>query len=136
MVGKQGAWKDKALVLAFVALAGLGGYGLLALGDGDAAADARLAALEAEAEQMDVALDAVEERLLGNQAQLQLWAELGRRHKQVSAVHTQRSGAHFEAMVAYMERTQEKARGLKRRRVASAEPVLTSGRQRRGGGTD
>jgi hypothetical protein len=136
MVGKQGAWKDKALVLTFVALAGLGGYGLLGLGGADAEADARLAALEAEAEQMDAALDSVEERLLGNQAQLQLWAELGRRHKQVSAVHTQQSGAHFEAMVAYMDRVQEKARGLKRRRVASAEPVLTSGRQRRNAHTD
>jgi hypothetical protein len=136
MVGKQGAWKDKALVLTFVALAALGGYALLGLGGADAEAEARLAALEAEAEQLDVALDSVEERLLGNQAQLQLWAELGRRHKQVSAVHTQRSGAHFEAMVAYMERTQEKARTLKRRRVASAEPVLTSARKRRGGSAD
>ena len=136
MVGKQGAWKDKALVLTFVALAALGGYALLGLGGADAEAEARLAALEAEAERLDVALDSVEERLLGNQAQLQLWAELGRRHKQVSAVHTQRSGEHFEAMVAYMERTQEKARTLKRRRVASAEPVLTSGRKRRGSSAD
>ena len=131
MVGKQGAWKDTALVLTFVAVAGLCGYGLLGLGGADAAADARLAALEAEGEQLDEALDTVEERLLGNQAQLQLWAELGRRHQRVSMLHTQQSTAHFEQMVAYMERVQQKSRKLKRSRVASADSVLTSGRKRR-----
>ena len=136
MAGKQGAWKDRVLVLTLVAVAGLCGFALLGFGGSDAQAEQRLAVLETEAAQLDAALDTVEERLLGNQAQLQLWAELGRRHKQVSAVHTQQSGAHFEAMVAYMDRVQEKARGLKRRRVASAEPVLTSGRQRRNAHTD
>ena len=131
MVGKRGTWMGRALALA---LLGLGATGCS--GGSDAGSEARLAALTAEGEQMDAALDAVEDRLLGNQAQLQLWAELGRRHKQVSAIHTQQSGAHLEAMVAYMDRMQEKARGLKRRRVASADTVLTSGRQRRHGGED
>jgi len=126
MVGTGGSWRARTLALA-----------LLTLGTGGCAGGtppedaARLAALEAEGEQLDEALDTVEERLLGNQAQLQLWAELGRRHKQVSLVHTQHANAHLEQMVAFMERTQEKARKLKRQRVASADAVLTSGRKRR-----
>jgi len=106
--------------------------GATGCGGGEPAGDAqRLAALEAEGEQLDQALDTVEERLLGNQAQLQLWAELGRRHKQVSLVHTQHANAHLEQMVAFIERTQEKSRKLKRQRVASADTVLTTGRKRR-----
>lgn len=126
MVGTRGTWRRRALALALLALGATGCAG------GDSAGDAaRLAALEAEGEQMDEALDTVEERLLGNQAQLQLWAELGRRHKQVSMVHNQHSNAHLEQMMAFMERTQEKARKIKRQRVASADAVLTSGRKRR-----
>jgi hypothetical protein len=126
MVGTWGTWKARALALALAALGGSG------CAPGATAEDAaRLAALEAEGEQLDEALDTVEERLLGNQAQLQLWAELGRRHKQVSLLHTQHSTAHLDAMMAFMERTQEKAKKLRRQRVASAEPVLTSGRGKR-----
>jgi hypothetical protein len=127
MVGTRGTWRGRALALALLALGATGCAG----GASDEDAAARLAALEAEGEQMDEVLDTVEERLLGNQAQLQLWAELGRRHKQVSLVHTQHANAHLEQMVAFMERTQEKARKLKRQRVASADAVLTSGRKRR-----
>ena len=137
MAGKQGAWKDRVLVLTLVAVAGLGGFGLLGFGGSDAQAEERLATLEAEAQQMDAALDTVEERLLGNQAQLQLWAELGRRHKQVSQVHTQNADAHYMARLEWMERMQQKTvKKSKSRRVASADTVLTSGRARRGGGTD
>src|SRR5688572_7751694 len=79
---------------------------------------ARLAALEAEAEEMDAALDMVETRLLGNQAMLMTWQELGRRHKQVSALHCQHSDKHLEAIVTHYKKQEDKARSLKRRVAA------------------
>jgi hypothetical protein len=92
-------------------------------------AEQRLAALESEAQQMDALLDDVETRLLGNQAMLLTWQELGRRHKQVSAVHCQHANSHMEAIVKHHNRQEEKARQLKRRRVAAVDAaVLTSGK--------
>ncbi|GEM_PF-940370 len=94
-------------------------------------AEARLAALEAEAEEMDVVLDSVEERLLGNQAMLQTWQEMGRRHQQVTQLHCQTSDAHLMALVQHYDKQEEKARQLKRRRgtVAAVDSsVLTSGK--------
>ncbi len=92
-------------------------------------AEARLAALETEAEQLDAALDNVETRLLGNQATLMMWQELGRRHKQVSAVHCQHANSQMEAIVKHHNRQEEKARQLKRRRVAAVDSaVLTRGK--------
>ncbi|SEM75101.1 hypothetical protein SAMN05444354_12284 [Stigmatella aurantiaca] len=98
-------------------------------------AEARLAALEAEGQKMDEALDAAEERLLGNQAQVQLWTELGRRHKQVSAVHCQHADVHTTAILAHQQKQEEKVRMLKQRRsVASVDTaVLTSGKVAQGG---
>lgn len=98
-------------------------------------AEARLAALEAEGQAMDAALDTVEERLLGNQAQMHLWQELGRRHQQVSAVHCQHADVHVAAILEHQEKQAEKARQLKkRRRVATvdASAVLTSGKANQG----
>ncbi len=94
-------------------------------------AEARLAALEAEGKQMDEALDTVEERLLGNQARMHLWQELGERHKTVSAVHCKHADANLAAMLEHQEKQEQKARKLKRRRhVASVDTVvLTSGKE-------
>ena len=78
-------------------------------------AEARLAALEAEGQQMDAALDNVEERLLGNQARVHLWQELEERHKQVSAMHCKHADGNVEAILEHEERQEEKARKLKRR---------------------
>lgn len=93
-------------------------------------AEARLAELEAEAQQMDAALDTVEERLLGNQARMHLWQELGRRHQEVSAIHCQHTDANVAAILEHQEKQDEKARQLrKRRRVAAVDAtVLTSGK--------
>ncbi|NMO17630.1 hypothetical protein HPC49_41045 [Pyxidicoccus fallax] len=92
-------------------------------------AEARLAALEAEGEQMDIALDNVEERLLGNQAMLQTWQELGRRHQEVTQLHCQTSDAHLMALMKHYDKQEEKARQMKRRRVAAVDSaVLTSGK--------
>ncbi|MFP2931695.1 hypothetical protein ACLESO_42240 [Pyxidicoccus sp. 3LG] len=97
----------------------------------DAESEARLAALEAEAEEMDTVLDSVEERLLGNQAMLQTWQEMGRRHQQVTQLHCQTADAHMVALMKHYEKQDEKARQLKRRRsgsVAAVDTVLTSGK--------
>jgi hypothetical protein len=93
-------------------------------------AEARLAALEVEAKKMDEALDTVEERLLGNQARVRLWRELGERHKAVSAVHCKHAHGNVEAIILHEEKQTEKARKLRRRRhVASVDStVLTSGK--------
>jgi hypothetical protein len=93
-------------------------------------AEARLAALEAEGKKMDEALDTVEERLLGNQARMHLWQELGERHKAVSAIHCKHADANLAAMLEHQEKQEQKARKLKRRRhVASVDAmVLTSGK--------
>lgn len=93
-------------------------------------AEARLAALEAEGKKMNEALDTVEERLLGNQARVHLWQELGERHKSVSAVHCRHADANLAAMLEHQEKQEEKARKLKRRRhVASVDAMmLTSGK--------
>ncbi|WP_164011817.1 hypothetical protein [Pyxidicoccus trucidator] len=91
----------------------------------------RLAALEAEAEELDVALDDVEERLLGNQAMLQTWQEMGRRHQQVTQLHCQTADTHLMALMKHYDKQEEKARQMKRRRgtVAAVDSsVLTSGK--------
>jgi hypothetical protein len=91
-------------------------------------AEARLAALEAEGQKMDAALDTVEERLLGNQARVHLWQELGERHKTVSAVHCKHAHDNVEAIIENEEKQEQKARKLRRRHVASVDStVLTSG---------
>jgi hypothetical protein len=92
-------------------------------------AEQRLAALEAEGEEMDNALDTVEERLLGNQAMLQTWQELGRRHQDVTQLHCQTADPHMVALMKHYEKQEEKGRQLKRRRsVAAVDTVLTSGK--------
>lgn len=88
----------------------------------------RLAVLEAEAQQMDEALDDVETRLLGNQATLMTWQELGRRHQQVSALHCQNSETHMAAILKHYQRQEQKARNLKRRVAAVDSSMLTSGK--------
>lgn len=84
---------------------------------------ARLARLEAEEQQLDAALDALEVRLLGNQARLHLWGELERRHAQVSAIQCQVSEEHLKGMAAFLRRQEEKER---LQRMASAAAVLSS----------
>lgn len=88
-------------------------------------AEARLAALEAEGKKMDAALDTVEARLLGNQARMHLWQELGERHRYVSAVHCKHADANLAAMLEHQEKQEQKARKLRRRRqVASVDAVV------------
>ena len=90
----------------------------------------RISALERQDAELHGAVDQLEEKLLGNQAMMHTWEELGRRHQQVSAIVVRNNLEHFDQMVLHMQEQQEKARKLRRSRVAEAEvsahgPVLT-----------
>ena len=76
----------------------------------------RLAELKRQHAELDAATEALEERLLGNQANLHLWQELARRHRNVSEIATVNSSQHLAAMVQMLDKQQEKARKLKRKR--------------------
>lgn len=92
--------------------------------------EARLAALEAEGKQMDQALDAVEDRLMGSQGRLAMWNELGRRHQEVSAIQCRVADSHIAAILKHEDKQNQKARTLKQRNsMASVDAaVLTSGK--------
>lgn len=94
-------------------------------------AEARLAELQAEEERMDEALDEVETRLLGNQAMMHLWAELERRHQEVSAIQCRVTDEHLMGMAKHYARMEEKARRVKKSRSMAAvdSAVLTSGKR-------
>jgi hypothetical protein len=80
---------------------------------------ARLEELNRQGLEMSVALDVVEERLLGAQANLQLWQEIAQRHQNVSAIACENLSNHASGMVRNQERQAEKSRSL-RRPLASA----------------
>jgi hypothetical protein len=92
--------------------------------------EARLAVLEAEAKQMDKALDAVEDRLLSSQGRLAMWNELGRRHQEVSAIQCKVADAHIAAILKHEDKQNQKARMIKQRNSMAAvdTSVLTSGK--------
>jgi hypothetical protein len=94
-------------------------------------AETRLAELRAEEERMDEALDTVETRLLGNQAVMHLWEELGRRHQEVSAIQCRVTDEHLQGIVRNLEQQEAKARRLTRRRRMASADVLTSAAQGR-----
>lgn len=87
---------------------------------------ARLEQVKAEGDEMLAAVDVLEERFLGNQANLMLWEELRRRHGQVSAIACQNHTSHFNEMVKKFEQNEQKARQIRRRRVAEARAGKTT----------
>ncbi len=76
----------------------------------------RLAELKRQGAELDAATETLEERLLGNQANLHLWQELARRHRNVSEIATINNSEHLAAMVKMIDKQHEKARKLKRKR--------------------
>ncbi|MDQ3264849.1 MAG: hypothetical protein M3Y59_14470 [Myxococcota bacterium] len=95
---------------------------------------ARLEEVKAEGETLTAAVDGLEERFLGNQANLALWNEMARRHRTVSQVACKNHTEHFDQMVQKIASMEEKARTLRRRRVArvdSAEGTVTASTTRR-----
>jgi len=79
---------------------------------------ARLEQVKAEGEALENAVDSLEERFLGNQANLAMWDEMARRHRMVSEVACKNHTEHFDQMVKKIVSMEEKARTLRRRRVA------------------
>lgn len=77
-------------------------------------------AVKAQTAEMERALDDVEERLLGNQAMVHLWQELGRRHQSVTQVACQNLTTHAEAMVKHIDKQESKAKKLRRRRMQAS----------------
>ena len=88
--------------------------GLSGCFDPPAEAVARLKQTQAEGAAMDRALDGVEERLLGIQGKIQLWKELGERHREVTQVACTNSAFHLSQMASLSEQQTDKARRLRR----------------------
>lgn len=101
----------------------LGGIGLLGTGCFEPPPEslARLEAVKAEGDALEAKIEKIEDRFLWTQSNVMLWDELARRHKQISAIAVTNQGSHFNEMVRKMEDQAEKARRLKRSRVAQAE---------------
>ncbi|MCI0569907.1 MAG: hypothetical protein L0Y66_04080 [Myxococcaceae bacterium] len=89
-------------------------------------AEARLATLEAEARELDVELDGVEDRLLGSQMRLHLWSELATRHRSVSALACSNAEMHMESLLRHFEKTEQvlnkKKKGRGRRMASPTQP--------------
>ncbi len=89
----------------------------------------RLLEVKEETAALDQQLSTMEERLLGNQANVKLWGELRERHGQITEVTCKSNLVHFDAMVKAMDKQEQKAREIKRRRsVASAGGLSSEGR--------
>ncbi|MFL5320796.1 MAG: hypothetical protein ACJ790_14130 [Myxococcaceae bacterium] len=86
-------------------------------------AQARLAQTKAEGDQLIAKFDGLEDRFIGNQANVKFYGQLAERHSQVSQVACGNNEYHFNAMVEHMERQEEKARLLKRNHLAEGEGV-------------
>lgn len=108
-----------------LAAGGLLGWAVALLAPAEAAQEERLRVLEAEGEDMEDALEALEGRLLANQASVHLWRELERRHRQVSELHCRTADSHLIAMARHLAAQEDKARQLRRRRrVVAMESIL------------
>jgi len=114
MRGVSSRWACAA-ALAFALLAGCA--------KPPADAEARLAAVKQQAIELDKAFDSLEERLLGSQANVELWQEMARRHQTVSQVACENANQHLRGMVKSLEREEERSRS-RRRSVASNDPAL------------
>jgi hypothetical protein len=90
---------------------------------GPSAADEarRLEEVQRDGDALTQAADDLEDRMLADQANLLLWQELARRHRQVSAIAIVNHSEHFSSMVELIEHQTEKARKLKRRHVAESD---------------
>ena len=106
--------------MALVAAAGVG------CSEPTTEAAERLARVKQEAADLDRVLDDVEERLLGNQAQVHLWQELGRRHQNVSAVACENMSSQVVAMAKNVEVQQVRTRRLERERANTRKQAVSA----------
>ena len=89
-------------------------------------AEARLEAVKAQGRELDAALDAIEERLLGSRASVSLWQEMAWRHQKVSAVACENVAGHVEKMEKYFDQQEEKFRRVRRQRRYQANVPVSS----------
>lgn len=108
----------RKLLLAVVGCLTLAGSGCL---EPSQEAKDRLAQTKADGDALIKKFDGLEDRFIGNQANLQFYTELARRHQQVSEVACGNNEAHFNDMVAKMAKQEEKARLLRRNHIAEGE---------------
>jgi hypothetical protein len=83
----------------------------------------RLAETKRGEAELNQVLSDLEERMLGVQATVQVWQELGRRHRQVSAIACENAGQHLDAIERHAEHQHGKQHG-KRPPFASAKAEI------------
>jgi hypothetical protein len=86
----------------------------------------RLASVKEESAELDRVLDDVEERLLGNQAQVHLWQELGRRHQSVSALACENLSGHLLEMAKNLDVQQERSQRIRRARTDTRKQAVSA----------
>ncbi len=122
----MGGIRSKLLGVAVLGATLLGGTGCFSPPPD---AVARLEQLKQQGAEMDAAADTLEERFLGNQAKVQLWQELQRRHKNVTQIALTNHNQHLEQMLKLYTAQQEKARRVRNSgSVASASGAYVSKR--------
>jgi hypothetical protein len=75
---------------------------------------ARRDALAADGRALELAVDAVESRLLAGEVRLAVWNELAARREQVTEVACRVGDTHFQDMARLFEEQAEKGRGKRR----------------------
>jgi len=83
----------------------------------------RLAETKKNEVELEHQLSQLEERLLGAQAAVHLWQEIGRRHEQVSVVACENAGRHLEDVARHLEHQDPRQRLA--RRAPSAKLSLS-----------
>jgi hypothetical protein len=120
------AWEvdvGKRAVRVWALLAVLAAAGLAC--DQSPRAAERLSRLNAQGAEMERALEDVEERLLGNQARVHMWEEMGRRHQHVSALACENVSAHVVEMTKRLDLQHEKRR-VRRGRHPGRSPAMSA----------
>jgi hypothetical protein len=73
---------------------------------------------------LEESVELLEERLLAHQARVSFWSELQARHAQISAVACANLGEHAVALQVAESRARARGAEQKRRRLASAGPLV------------
>lgn len=113
---------------AWIALTlGLGGCDKSPAALAQEAADlAELQAVSTASREFELELDALEARFYSGRATVRLWNELAERHQSVTQVACQNAQMHSAAMAAIERRDRDRAKRLRRNRVAESGRNLAS----------
>lgn len=94
-------------------------------------AAARVAQVKAQGAELEAQLDELEDRLIGGQALVHQWQELGRRHQHVSAVTCENLSTHVAGMERFIARQEQKSRKLRRARMQARVSEVSTRKGRR-----